>query len=180
MLLREVQIDRGLFEIAMTEQDLDGAQIGSGFEQVRREAVPQGMRMDVPVLKASANRGLLAGCPEHLGGDRTARRMPPVAGKQPLRSACAEARASRCAALRAAPGSASRRGPCGPCRRGCGPPSAGCRCRSPSGEPPLPGVLPWHTASSPGCAETVSRSHRSDARLPAWLRISGRCSTFFG
>jgi hypothetical protein len=52
MLLREVEIDGGLFEIAMTEQDLDGAEIGPHFEQVRCEAVAQGMRMDVLMLKA--------------------------------------------------------------------------------------------------------------------------------
>jgi hypothetical protein len=40
MLLREVQIDRGLFKITVPEQDLDGAQVGTSFEQVRREAVP--------------------------------------------------------------------------------------------------------------------------------------------
>ena len=61
MLLRKVQIDRGLFKITVPEQDLDGAQIGAGFEQVRREAVAQGVRMDVLVLEACAERGLLAG-----------------------------------------------------------------------------------------------------------------------
>ena len=61
MLLREVQIDRGLFEIAMPEQDLDGAEVSSGFQQMRRETVAQGMRMDALVLKPSAERGLLAG-----------------------------------------------------------------------------------------------------------------------
>jgi hypothetical protein len=35
VLVGEVQIDRGLFEITMAKQDLDRAQIGSGFEQMR-------------------------------------------------------------------------------------------------------------------------------------------------
>jgi len=61
MLLREVQIDRGLFKIAMPEQDLNRTQVGAGFEQVRREAMAQGMRMDVLMFKPSAKRGLLAG-----------------------------------------------------------------------------------------------------------------------
>lgn len=39
--------------------------------------------MDVLMLKTCAERGLLTRCPEHLGGYRTARRVPPVAGKQP-------------------------------------------------------------------------------------------------
>src|SRR5271154_6580531 len=84
MLLREVQIDRGLFKITVPEQDLDGAQVGTSFEQVRREAVPQGVRMDMLVLQAGTNCGLTAGRPQHLGGDGPAGRMPPVAGKQPL------------------------------------------------------------------------------------------------
>ena len=61
MLLREVQVDSGLFKITVPEQDLDGAEIGSCFEQMRRKAVPQGMRMDMLVLQASANSGPLAG-----------------------------------------------------------------------------------------------------------------------
>src|SRR5450755_2419209 len=84
VLLREVQIDRGLFQITVPEQDLDRAQISTGFEQMRRKAVAQGVRMDMLMLQTSAERGLLARSPEHLGGYRTARRMPPVAGKQPL------------------------------------------------------------------------------------------------
>ena len=60
----QVQIDRGLFEIAMTEQNLDRAQIGTGFEQVRCKAEPQGMRMDVLVLEPGANSGLPVGEPE--------------------------------------------------------------------------------------------------------------------
>ena len=85
MLAREVQIDRGLLEITMPEQDLDRAQIRTGFEQMRREAVPERMRMDVLVLQAGAYRGLPARRPEHLGRDRPAGRMLPVAGKQPHR-----------------------------------------------------------------------------------------------
>ena len=83
MLARQVQIDRGLFEIAMTEQDLDGAKVSAGFEKMSREAVPQGVWMDVLVLETGANRGLPASRPQHLGRDRPARRMPPVAREQP-------------------------------------------------------------------------------------------------
>ena len=61
MLLREVQINRGLFKITVPQQDLDGAEVSSGFEQMRRKAVPQGVRMNLLVLQTSANSGLLAG-----------------------------------------------------------------------------------------------------------------------
>ena len=39
MSLGEMQIDGSYFEVAMTEQYLDGAQVGSGFKQVCGEAV---------------------------------------------------------------------------------------------------------------------------------------------
>ena len=85
MPLREVQVNRGLFEIAMSKQHLDSAQVSPGFQQMRGEAMTQSVRMDVPVLKARAFGRLLTGSPEHLGGDRMTRRMPSVAGKQPVR-----------------------------------------------------------------------------------------------
>ena len=80
----QMQIDRGLFQIAMPQQHLDGAQVSTGFEQMRGKAVAQSMGMDVLVLKAGAFGGLLTGVPENLGGDGMTRRMPSVAGKQPL------------------------------------------------------------------------------------------------
>ena len=38
-----MQTDGSYFEVAMTEQYLDGAQVGSGFEKVCGEAVAQGL-----------------------------------------------------------------------------------------------------------------------------------------
>ena len=80
----EVQIDRGFLQVAMSQQHLDGAQVGTGFEQMRGKAVAQSVGMDVLVFKAGALRGLLTGAPENLGGDRRTRRMPSIAGKQPV------------------------------------------------------------------------------------------------
>src|SRR5208282_797851 len=80
----EVQIDRGFLQVAMTEQHLDGAQVGTGFEQMRGKAVAQSVRMDALVLKTGAFGGLLTGTPENLGGDRMTRRMPSIAGEQPV------------------------------------------------------------------------------------------------
>jgi hypothetical protein len=34
-----MQIDGGLFQITMPEQQLDGTQVGAGFKQVSRKAV---------------------------------------------------------------------------------------------------------------------------------------------
>ena len=84
MPLGEMQIDRRLLQVAMSEQHLDGAQVGAGFEQMRGKAVAQSVRMDMLVLKTGAFGGLLTGSPEDLGGDRMTRCMPAVAGKQPV------------------------------------------------------------------------------------------------
>jgi hypothetical protein len=40
LLLRKVEIDGGLFQIAMPQQDLEGPQIRTVFEQVSGETVP--------------------------------------------------------------------------------------------------------------------------------------------
>jgi len=82
--LREMQIDGRYFEVAMAEQDLDGAQVGAGFEQMRSEAVTERVRMDAPVIEAGAFGGNLAGTPENLGGDWVTCRVPAVAGEEPL------------------------------------------------------------------------------------------------
>jgi hypothetical protein len=42
-LLRKVEVDGGLFQIAMAEQNLDRPQVRAVFEQVSGEAVPQGL-----------------------------------------------------------------------------------------------------------------------------------------
>jgi hypothetical protein len=63
MPLRKMQVDGGDLEVAMTEQYLNGAQVGSGFEQVGGETMSQGVRMDLPVMDASPFSSNLAGAP---------------------------------------------------------------------------------------------------------------------
>jgi hypothetical protein len=63
MPLGEMQINGSDFEVAMSEQYLDGAQVGAGFEQVCGEAMSQGVRMDAPMLEAGAFGSNLAGAP---------------------------------------------------------------------------------------------------------------------
>src|SRR5437660_4854982 len=81
----EMQIDRRLLQVAMPEQHLSGAQVGTGFEQMRGKAVAQRVGMNVPVFKPSALCGVPTGSPQDLGGDRITCGMPSVAGKQPVR-----------------------------------------------------------------------------------------------
>jgi hypothetical protein len=61
-----VEIDGGLFQIAMPQQDLDGPQIRSVFQQVSGEAVAQGvitvltisfpLRSAIAITRATAQR----------------------------------------------------------------------------------------------------------------------------
>src|SRR5260370_39849385 len=80
----EMQIDCRLLKVAMSQQHLNGSQVGTGFEQMRGKAVAQSVGMDTLVLKTGTFGGLLTGVPENLGGDRMTRRMPSVAGEQPI------------------------------------------------------------------------------------------------
>jgi hypothetical protein len=43
MPVRQVKINHGILNILMTEQDLDRAQVGAGFEQMRGVAMAQGI-----------------------------------------------------------------------------------------------------------------------------------------
>jgi hypothetical protein len=63
MPLGQMQIDGRYFEVTMTEQYLDRAQVGAGFEKMCGEAVAKRVRMDVSLLKAGAFGGDLAGSP---------------------------------------------------------------------------------------------------------------------
>ena len=81
MPLGEMQIDRRLFKVSMSEQHLDGAQVGAGLQQVCGKAVAQSVRVDMLVRKAGSFGGVLTGRPEYLGCDRMTPRMPSVARK---------------------------------------------------------------------------------------------------
>ena len=65
----KVQVDDGIGNVAMPEQDLDGTQIGAGLQHVRRETVAQRVRSDV-LLDPCPFSGFNNGVPYHLGRDR--------------------------------------------------------------------------------------------------------------
>jgi len=79
----KMQIDRRLLEVTMTQQYLDGAQVGAGFEKMGGKAVAQRMGMDMLVCEAGAFGCILTGSPKDLGGDRITCGMA-VARKQPV------------------------------------------------------------------------------------------------
>jgi hypothetical protein len=80
----EMQVGRRFLKVAMTQQHLDGAQVGASFEQMTGKAVSKGMGMDVLVCETGAFGGRLTRRPEDLGGDRIACSVPSIAGKQPV------------------------------------------------------------------------------------------------
>jgi len=79
-----MKVDRGLSQIMMSQEQLNGAQVSTVFEQVGSETVAQGVGMD-PILQSSASGGLTAGVIDGLGGDRMTRPMVTAPGEQPLR-----------------------------------------------------------------------------------------------
>ena len=79
-MYREVHVKQGFFQIFMSEQDLNGAEIGAGLIEMRSKTVPQRVGMDV-FLKAGALGGLVARVPNGFGIDGPI--LAKVAGKQP-------------------------------------------------------------------------------------------------
>ena len=68
MTLGEMKIDSRLFEILMSQEQLNGAQVSAVFEQVGSEAVAQGVGM-YAMFEAGVESSLLAGIPHCLRGD---------------------------------------------------------------------------------------------------------------
>jgi hypothetical protein len=61
----QVQVDGGVGEFGMTEQNLDRAQIGTGFQHVSGETVPERVRRHM-LTDPSKFRGLRHGLPDNL------------------------------------------------------------------------------------------------------------------
>ena len=60
-----MQVDGGVSELGVSEKNLDGAQVGAGFQHVRCEAMPQ--RMGRYVLSDTGTlSGLVHGLPDNL------------------------------------------------------------------------------------------------------------------
>ena len=79
-----MQIDRRLFQVAVSEQHLNGPQVGSGLEQMGGEAMAKGVWMDMLVRETGAFGRMQAGPPKHLSVDRAVGSMPASAGKKPV------------------------------------------------------------------------------------------------
>ncbi len=82
--LRQVDVDHRLAQVSVAEQQLDGAQVGAGLEQMGGEAMAQRVRMQ-RLVHAAALRRPPAGVPDDLFGDRSVGGVMRAAGKQPQR-----------------------------------------------------------------------------------------------
>ena len=78
-----MQIECRLFQIAMSKQDLDGAQIGAGFEQMRGEAMAQSVGMN-GFVNAGPLDGFMTSVPGHAEADRISASVPGASWEQPL------------------------------------------------------------------------------------------------
>jgi hypothetical protein len=77
-----MDINGGRLQITVAKENLNGAQVGAGFQQVGGEAVTQGVRMK-RLANAGAFGGFATGVPADPGADRMICDMPLAAGKQP-------------------------------------------------------------------------------------------------
>src|SRR3972149_5760129 len=110
----------------MTEQLLDHAHVGAGFEQVRREAVPQRVRGHASLEPCRGARTL-----HRLAHRRGVDRPAGVLADEEKRLRRPFLFVSTLAALRAAAATTARHARRRPCRAARGSPSASRRCRSP-------------------------------------------------
>src|SRR5205823_8553267 len=69
LLLRQMQINRGVFQVRMTQQKLNRAKIRARFQQVRGISMAQSVRAN-PLAQAGSLRSRLAGMPDGFVGSR--------------------------------------------------------------------------------------------------------------
>jgi hypothetical protein len=63
-----MQVDAGVFQSGMSQQTLNGTEIGTGFQQVSCATVSQGMRRKM-FGEAGGSGSMLTRQPHHIGGD---------------------------------------------------------------------------------------------------------------
>ena len=100
MALRQVDVDHGLAQVGVAEQQLDGAQVGAGFEQMGGEAVSKRVRMQ-RLVDAGALGGFPAGVPDDLVADGSVGRVMRAARETAKRQVCGAAGDNAAAVLRA-------------------------------------------------------------------------------
>jgi hypothetical protein len=84
MVFGKMQVDGGFFQIAMPEQQLNGTQVGTGFQEVGGKTVAQCVRMNIFSLETGPAGGMTTGVVDGLGSDGTVCRMVASTWEQPL------------------------------------------------------------------------------------------------
>jgi len=80
----DLSVDLRGADVAVTEQLLNDTQVSSPADQVRRETMPQRVRVNVLMREPSTLSRVLTCIPDDLSRDRPSSRMPTVAGEKPL------------------------------------------------------------------------------------------------
>jgi hypothetical protein len=75
-----MEIASGFFQIVMPQQNLNGVQVGAGFQHVGGEAVTEHVGIHL-LLYSGTTSGILAGVTRRFGVDRLIAAVPGVAGK---------------------------------------------------------------------------------------------------
>src|SRR5262245_23896097 len=78
-----MDVDHGFTQVGMAEQQLDGAQVSSSLEQMSREAMAQGVRME-RLVDAATLRGAAASLQDDLFSDRSVGSVMGTARKKPI------------------------------------------------------------------------------------------------
>ena len=79
---RQMEIDGGLLQVTMAEQNLNRPEVRAILEQVRSEAMPKCVRVNVSA-QACSFRSRPAGQPHDFGLDGRLAGVPAIAGEQP-------------------------------------------------------------------------------------------------
>jgi len=82
MALRQVDINHGFAQVGMAQQQLNGAQVGAGFEQMCGEAMSKSVRMQ-RLVDSGAFGGFPTGVPDDLVADGVIGSVPAAAREQP-------------------------------------------------------------------------------------------------
>jgi len=78
----KMEIAGGLFQIVMAQQNLNGVQVGAGFQHVRRKAVAEYVGIHL-LLDPRTASGVLAGVARRFSIDGLITTMPAVSGEKP-------------------------------------------------------------------------------------------------
>ena len=85
MAFGKMQVDGGFFQIVMPQQQLNGAQVGTGFEQVSCETMAQRVWMNLLRSQTGPLCGVTTGVPDSFGSDGTMGGVAASTREQPLR-----------------------------------------------------------------------------------------------